>query len=147
MGNTVTGVKYRDPVANVVDPVLDAAVRLCCIKGTQNQNGDFVPLTIVSAREMLLIRAEVALAGNNIPAFTGFINQIRAFNQLTPYAAPCPLAMLQHTRFVNHYTRRVASRTCTASDFGPIVVDMVTPFASPAASSRSRQSRGTQTRR
>ena len=108
-GNTITGVKYQDPVTNIVDPVLSAAVTLCCIKGTQNTNGDYVPLTQVSAREMYLIRAEAALAQGNTTAFTTFINQLRALNStLTPYAGTTQaehLAILQHSRFVNLYNQ------------------------------------------
>jgi starch-binding outer membrane protein, SusD/RagB family len=107
-GNTVTSVKYQDPVDNIIDPVLEAIITECCIKGAQNGQGDLVPITIVSAREMLLIRAEHALASGNTAGFTGFINQIRAFNStLTPYdgASPAPQAMLIHTRFVNTFNQ------------------------------------------
>src|SRR5688572_14134853 len=84
-GNTIASVKYQDPVTNIVDPVFQANITECCIKGTQNSQGDLVPVTIISAREMLLIRAEHALANNNTASFTTFINQIRAFNTtLTP---------------------------------------------------------------
>lgn len=106
--NPTTPVKYQDPVTKIVDPVLDAAIRLCCIKGTQNTNGDYVPLTQVSAREMLLIRAEVALAQGNTAGFTSFINQLRALNStLTPYngTSPAPRDMLIHSRFVNLYNQ------------------------------------------
>lgn len=107
-GNTVASVKYQDPVTNIVDPVLNANITECCIKGPQNGQGDLVPITIVSAREMLLIRAEHALASGNTSAFTGFINQIRAFNNtLTPYdgVTPAPIEMLKHTRFVNLFNQ------------------------------------------
>lgn len=103
-GNTVVSVKYKDPVDNIVDPVLSANITECCIKGTQNGNGDYVPLTIVSARSMLLIRAEHALANNATAAFDGFINQIRDLNTtLSDYngTTPSRLDMLKHTRFVS----------------------------------------------
>jgi hypothetical protein len=103
-GNTVASVKYRDPVTNIVDPVLSATITECCIKGPQNGQGDLVPLTMVSAREMLLIRAEHALANGNTTAFRDFINQLRALNStLTPYdgSNPAPVEMLKHSRFVN----------------------------------------------
>ena len=106
-GNTVASVKYQDPVNNIVDPVFQANITECCIKGTQNGQGDLVPLTIISAREMLLIRAEHALASGNTAGFTGFINQIRAFNStLAPYAGtPAAQTMLIHERFVNLYNQ------------------------------------------
>jgi hypothetical protein len=107
-GNRIASVKYQDPVNNVVDPVFQAIITECCIKGTLNGQGDLVPLTIISAREMLLIRAEHALAGGNTAGFTSFINQIRAFNStLSAYdgAAPAPVEMLKHTRFVNLFNQ------------------------------------------
>lgn len=105
-GNAVLSTKYRDPVTNIVDPVLTTAITDCCIKGPQNSNGDLLPFTIISARSMLLIRAEHALANNNTTAFRDFVNQIRSFNStLTPYdgVTPAPVEMLKHTRFVNLY--------------------------------------------
>jgi hypothetical protein len=107
-GNTVASVKYQDPVTNIVDPAFQAIITECCIKGAQNGQGDLVPVTIISAREMMLIRAEHALANGNTSGFTGFINQIRAFNStLTAYdgASPAPQEMLIHTRFVNLYNQ------------------------------------------
>ena len=107
-GNTVVSVKYQDPVTNIVDPVLNAIITECCIKGVQNGQGDLVPITIISAREMLLIRAEHALASGNTAGFTTFINQIRALNStLTAYngTSPAPQQMLIHERFVNLYNQ------------------------------------------
>lgn len=102
-GRAVTAVKYKDPISNIVDPVLTAIITECCQKGTQNGGGDYVPLTIGSAREMLLILAEGALATGNTAGFTTFVNQIRAFNpSLTAYAGtPAALDVLKHERFVN----------------------------------------------
>jgi len=106
-GNTVASVKYQDPITGNVDPVLAAIITECCIKGTQNGQGDLVPLTIVSAREMLLIRAEHALANSQTTAFTGFINQIRAFDNLPQYngSTPAPVEILKHERFVNLFNQ------------------------------------------
>jgi hypothetical protein len=106
-GNTVTGVKYKDPVTNAVDPVLAAAVTECCQKNTGNNNGDNIPITVLSAREALLILAEARLAANDAAGFTGFINQVRAFNSLTPYngTTPAPVDMLKHERFVNLFNQ------------------------------------------
>jgi starch-binding outer membrane protein, SusD/RagB family len=106
-GNTIASVKYQDPVLNAVDPVFQANIAECCIKGTLNGQGDLVPITIISAREMLLIRAEHALASGNTAGFTTFINQLRAFNTgLTPYAGtPAAQTMLIHSRFVNLFNQ------------------------------------------
>ena len=106
-GNAIDSTTLKDPVTNAIDPVFRANILECCIKGTQNGQGDLVPLTIVSAREMLLIRAEHALATGNTAGFTTFINQLRAFNAgLTPYSGtPAPQAMLIHSRFVNLYNQ------------------------------------------
>src|SRR5687768_9817231 len=60
-GNAIDSTTLKDPVTNAIDPVFRANILECCMKGTQNGQGDLVPLTIVSAREMLLIRAEHAL--------------------------------------------------------------------------------------
>lgn len=105
-GNTVASTKLVDPVTNAIDPVFRANITECCQKGAQNGQGDLVPVTIISAREMLLIRAEYALANGNTAGFTNFINQIRAFNSLTPYAGtPSAQQMLIHTRFVNLFNQ------------------------------------------
>jgi starch-binding outer membrane protein, SusD/RagB family len=107
-GNTVVSTKLMDPISNIIDPVFAANILECCIKGTQNGQGDLVPFTIISAREMLLIRAEHALATGNTAGFTTFINQVRAFNStLTPYngTSPAAQAVLIHERFVNLYNQ------------------------------------------
>jgi starch-binding outer membrane protein, SusD/RagB family len=103
-GKQVASVKYQDPVTNAVDPVLTAAITECCIKGIQNGNGDLVPMTIVSAREMYLILAEAALAQGNTAGFVTNINALRALNPgLQPYngVTPAPRDMLIHERLVN----------------------------------------------
>ena len=107
-GNAVDSTTLRDPASDVIDPVFRENILECCIKGEQNGQGDLVPITIVSAREMLLIRAEHALANGGTGEFTTFINQIRAFNPtLTPYngTSPAPQEMLIHMRFVNLFNQ------------------------------------------
>jgi hypothetical protein len=105
-GNTVVATKLLDPVTGELDPVFSANITECCQKGTQNGEGDLVPVTIISAREMLLIRAEHALASGNTAGFTTYINQIRAFDNLTPYAGtPAAQEMLIHARFVNLFNQ------------------------------------------
>jgi hypothetical protein len=105
-GNAVDSTTLKDPVTGAIDPVFRANVTECCQKGTQNGQGDLVPLTIISAREMLLIRAEHALAGGNTAGFTTFINDLRALSSQTPYAGtPAAQTMLEYTRFVNLYNQ------------------------------------------
>ena len=53
-------------------------------------NNRYPTLRIVSAREMLLIRAEHALAGGSTANFTTHINTLRAIDGLTPFAAQVP---------------------------------------------------------
>lgn len=105
-GNAIDSTTLKDPVTNAIDPAFRAVVTECCTKGVQNGQGDLVPMTIISAREMLLIRAEHALASGNTAGFTSFINQVRAFNSLTPYAGtPAAQTMLAYERFVNLFNQ------------------------------------------
>lgn len=105
-GNAIDSTTLKDPVSGTIDLVFRANVTECCVKGTQNGQGDLVPLTIISAREMLLIRAEHALAGGNTAGFTTYINQLRALSSQTPYAGtPAAQEMLHKTRFVNLYNQ------------------------------------------
>jgi hypothetical protein len=105
-GNAVDSTTLKDPVSGTIDPVFRAIITECCKKGTQNGQGDLVPLTIISAREMLLIRAEHALANGNTAGFTSFINQLRALSSQPAYAGtPAAQTMLAYTRFVNLYNQ------------------------------------------
>lgn len=63
----------------------------------------YIPYTIVSAREMHLILAEAALAGATTgKTFTQHINDLRALDALTPYAAQISNEdMLHYSRKVN----------------------------------------------
>jgi hypothetical protein len=105
-GNAIDSTTLKDPVTGAIDPVFRANITECCVKGNQNGQGDLVPVTIVSAREMLLIRAEHELATGNTAGFTTFINQVRSLSSQTPYAGtPAPQDMLAYTRFVNLYNQ------------------------------------------
>jgi len=105
-GNAIDSTTLKDPVTNAIDPVFRANITECCVKGPQNGQGDLVPLTIISAREMLLIRAENALASGNTAGFTTFINQLRAFSNQAAYSAtPAAQTMLAYTRFVNLFNQ------------------------------------------
>lgn len=103
----VTGIAMNDPVTGTTDAAVTRHVAIFkggTVTGDPNQ---YNPLTIVSRRLMLLIRAEHELATNGeTAAFQGFINDIRALDSQTAFDAanaahPDGLAMLQHTRRVN----------------------------------------------
>ena len=89
-------VQLQDPIDNIPDPVLyDALVEFITAI-------EYAPITVVSAREMHLILAEAAAAGNGSVDFDTQINAIRSLNGLTNYSGQITqLEMLQHTRQVN----------------------------------------------
>ncbi len=101
----IQGVRLRDPIDNVIDPVITA--KLTEWKGgtlSPTVTGDiYPPLTLVSARLMLLILAEDALQKNDQAGFQTQINAVRALNAgLTPYTGQIPaMDMLKHERRVN----------------------------------------------
>lgn len=89
-------VQLQDPIDNVPDPVLyNTLVEFIT-------SIEYAPITVVSAREMHLILAEAAAAGNGSVDFDTQINAIRTLNGLTDYSGQITqLEMLQHTRQVN----------------------------------------------
>ncbi len=89
-------VQIQDPIDNIPDPALyDALVEF-------TEAIEYAPITVVSAREMHLILAEAAAAGNGSVDFDTHINAIRNLYGLTDYSGQIPqLDMLQHTRQVN----------------------------------------------
>jgi hypothetical protein len=97
----------KDPITGLVDPELRrAAVEFKGTSATQF----YAPLTVISSRELYLIRAEAALvAGDTLTALGQFavnINAVRALNSLTAYdpvnpAHPRPVAMLRYERKAN----------------------------------------------
>jgi hypothetical protein len=110
-GTRITAIKLQDPIDRIPDPALtknaDRYVRITAL----NIDGNFIPGTFVSMRELLLYVAEAALANNNTAGFTTAINQVRALDGLTPYSGQIPaLDMLKHARAVNLYMhgRRLA---------------------------------------
>ncbi len=100
---TPTADTLRDLISGLVDPEMRrAVVEFTATAATQ----DLFPLTVTSAREMHLIRAEAALAANDSITAATHINTVRALNSLTPYdptnaAHPRARDMLRHTRKVN----------------------------------------------
>jgi starch-binding outer membrane protein, SusD/RagB family len=88
----------NDPVTGQADLALRARVN-ALITG-----GQFLPLTLASAREMHLIIAEGALAAGNTAEFTTRINAVRALTAgRTPWngTTPSAQAILRHERRVN----------------------------------------------
>lgn len=91
-----TSIKIEDPIDDIPDPVAYNTIREFTLAD------QYAPLTVVSAREMHLILAEAALAGNSNVDFDTQINAIRSLNNLSDYDGQIPqLEMLKHTRQVN----------------------------------------------
>jgi hypothetical protein len=96
-------VALKDPITNAPDPVI-AAYATEFATGGASGSPSLSPITITGTRDMLLIIAENALANNDIAGFTGAINTIRAFNNLTPYTGQVdPKTLLIYERRVNTY--------------------------------------------
>lgn len=95
----VESVTLQDPIDNVTDPALEAII----LEATAARN--WPPLTIVSARELLLILAEAELAENgDTPTFAGYINRVRDLDGLTDYTGQVDAeAILQHHRMGGLY--------------------------------------------
>lgn len=97
------GIILMDPIDDVPDPVVGAAVREFI------DAGEFAPMTVTSAREMHLIIAEADLARGNDDGssdFAAHVNAVRSLDGLSEYTGPGqvdPLALLQHERRVNLY--------------------------------------------
>lgn len=101
------GANLRDPIDDIPSPVLDAELKALAV-ADENQ-----AITIVSAREMHLILAEAALAGNDLVGFATHINEIRTMDGLTPWAGQIPaIEMLEHMRRTNLFLqgRRLADQ-------------------------------------
>mgnify|MGYP006275693711 CR=1 FL=1 len=102
---TFESVALRDPIDDIVDPVLEATITEFI------DQAQFADIPVVSAREMHLILAEAALAGNPNLNYTEEINELRALDDLTPYDGQIDaLELLKHSRRVNLYLqgRRLA---------------------------------------
>jgi hypothetical protein len=88
-----------DPIDNVPAPFVHATQR--AFKAASQ----FVPITMLSTREMHLILAEAALAGGNTGGFATAINNLRAIDGLTAWNQGAPqvpaLTLLMHSRQSN----------------------------------------------
>lgn len=102
---TVEGIALMDPIDEIPDPALAEELDLF-LASHVNQR-----ITYASTRELHLIRAEAALAGNAGEDFTDAINDLRALDGLTPYSGQVPaLDLLIHSRQANLFMqgRRLA---------------------------------------
>lgn len=102
---TVTGVALMDPIDDEPAPAVVAEVARF-VGAYVNQ-----PITYASVRELYLIKAEAALAQGDMVGFTTAINQLRALDDLTPYAGQIPAVdLLIHSRQANLFMqgRRLA---------------------------------------
>jgi starch-binding outer membrane protein, SusD/RagB family len=95
----LAGIKLRDPITNQPDPVIQKAIDECC----RVSSGLQVGVTVASAKEMQLILAEAAMAGNNMTEMRTRINNVRSVDALPAWdgVTPAPLDMLIHSRRVN----------------------------------------------
>lgn len=97
---TILGVRLQDPISNAPDPRIRTFLEEW--KGDSNigvAGTTYSPLTLVSARHMLLILAEDELQKGNTTGFTTYINRVRAVNGLPPYTGQiAALDMLKHER-------------------------------------------------
>jgi hypothetical protein len=93
------GIMLSDPVTSQPDPVLLKAIDECCRVASTT----LTPFTIISAKEMHLILAEAALAGNNATEFRSRINAMRTLETLPAWDGVTPAArdMLIYSRQVN----------------------------------------------
>lgn len=94
------GISMVDPITRQTDPVTLANINECCrLSSTTN-----VGWTASSAKEMLLILAEAALATGNTAEFQSRINAIRTADALpdwTPASSVSARDILIHSRQVN----------------------------------------------
>lgn len=91
-------VSLQDPIDEVVDPALTQTIEDFIAQA------QYVDIPVVSAREMHLILAEAALAGNAAVSFDDHINALRALDDLSPYTGQVDaLELLKHSRRVNLY--------------------------------------------
>lgn len=94
------GISMKDPITGQTDPVTAANINECCrLSSTVN-----VGWTASSAKEMLLILAESALATGNTAEFQSRINAIRTADALPDWTPARPVSardILIHSRQVN----------------------------------------------
>jgi len=100
---TVDSIALRDPIDSTGTRHKDDPEITRFLESNSDgflKNTRYGPLTFLSAREMLLIVAEAALAAGDTTGFQTAINTERAFDGLAPYtgAGPSASTMLQYER-------------------------------------------------
>jgi hypothetical protein len=108
-GTRVESVALLDPIDDVPDPALNAALTELGLLSTTTEL--YPPFTVTSAREMRLILAESALESGDLTDFATHINAVRSLDGLTSWSGQVPaLDMLIHARRVNLFLqgRRLA---------------------------------------
>lgn len=94
----VESVTLLDPIDGVVSPALESII----LEAVAAR--DWPPITVVSARELLLILAEAELAAGDDAGFTTYINRVRALDGLTAYSGQMDAEeLLQHERMAGLY--------------------------------------------
>lgn len=102
-GRRVRNIEYPDSTVLIQDPIDDIPDPVVYNTLVEFIGAiEYAPITVVSAREMHLILAEAAAAGNTGVDFDTQINAIRDLDDLTDYSGQITeLEMLQHSRQVN----------------------------------------------
>ena len=94
-GKSVADIRLEDPVEGGADPALAVLVDRFV------DGGEYPTLTVVSARELHLIAAEVALANDDEPAAQAHLDDVRALEGRDPVAGRVPAGeVLRHERRV-----------------------------------------------
>ena len=94
--SVVDEIVLEDPIEGIPEPRIRDKLDVFL-------SGQFAPYTVISARELHLIAAEVSLATGDDTGFADHVNAIRAdLDGLTPYNGQIPaVEMLKHERRVN----------------------------------------------
>jgi hypothetical protein len=106
-GKSVADIRLLDPVEGVPDPALAAHI------GRFGAGAEYPALTVVSARELMLIVAEVALASGDEPTAVDQLDRLRALEGRDPVGGRVPtLEVLRHERRVHLFLqgRRLADQ-------------------------------------
>lgn len=106
-GKSVASVRLLDPVEGVPDPALQASIERFV------EGGEYPSFTVVSARELRLIVAEVALATDDEVAAVDQLDAVRALEGREPVAGRLPAGeVLRHERRVQLFLqgRRLADQ-------------------------------------